>query len=288
VAHCSTICVKFVLFERPGFRPTYGLGTGDRIVPLDDALPGETPQDQLRQLIEDLDALRPRLDALTRSEPSIGFGEVRLLPPVPSPGKIVLTTATYEPSAQMPPLLATLKSAESVVGPGEAVRLPDVDAAWQFVPQAALGIVVRGPAKDVPAAEWQRAVFGYTCAIDVMARGDQQFGRDYWLAKADTLGPLGPCIITVDEIPDPAQLRVRSWQNGTAAQDFRIADASHSIAQQIEFVTTVMTLHSGDVLVCGTSSRGQRPLAEADQVEVEIDGIGRLGVAVAARLGSAV
>jgi 2-keto-4-pentenoate hydratase/2-oxohepta-3-ene-1,7-dioic acid hydratase in catechol pathway len=282
--------MKFVLFERSKSRPTYALASADGIVPLGDALTAETPQEQLQQLIEQWDALGPRLGAIAQDTPPITVSEVHLFPPVPRPGKVVLTTAVYAPGAvnERQQLLATLKSAESVIGPGDIVRLPAVDDDWQFVPQAALGLVIRGPAKDVPAAQWQRAVFGYICAIDVMAHGDQQFGRDYWLAKADTLGPLGPCMVTVDEVPDPSQLRVRSWQNRTPAQDFLLADASHSIAEQVEFVTTVMTLHSGDVLVCGTSAQGQRPLEDGDRVEVEIDGIGRLHVGVAASVGSAV
>jgi len=146
---------------------------------------------------------------------------------------------------------------------------------------------MRGPAKGIEAAEWQKAVFGYTCVVDVMARGDQQFGRDYWLAKSDTLGPLGPCIVTVDEILDPSVLRVSSWQNGSPAQDFSIADASHAVPEQVEFATTVMTLHTGDVLACGSALEGQRPLADGDRVEVEIDGIGRLAVNVAAAVRSA-
>ena len=165
----------------------------------------------------------------------------------------------------------------------ETVKLPDVDpAAWQFVPQAMLGLVIRGPARDISAEQWQRAVFGYTCVIDVMARGDQQFGRDYWLAKSDTLGPLGPCIVTIDDIPDPTPLRLRSWQNGSTAQDFPLADASHSIPEQVALATTVMTLHTGDVLACGTAQAGARPLADGDSVDVEIDRIGRLSVRVAA------
>ncbi len=266
--------MKLVLFERSSSAAAYGVLDGENVFPLETPLSADTPREQLRQLIDSFQSARPRRDA------AIPLAQVRLMPPVPEPGKIVVTTATYGASAPAQQLLATLKSAESVIGPEDTVRLPRVDATWQFVPQGMLGIVVRGPAKDVSAAEWKRAVFGYTCLIDVMAQGDQQFGRDYWLAKADTLGPLGPCIVTPDEIPDPMQLRVRSWQNGVAAQDYAIATASHSVPDQIEFVTTIMTLHSGDVLACGTSPQGQRPLADGDRVEVAIDGIGRLGVAV--------
>jgi 2-keto-4-pentenoate hydratase/2-oxohepta-3-ene-1,7-dioic acid hydratase in catechol pathway len=273
--------MKFVLIEHSG-TTSYALLTAEGVVPLDGG--SDTPQDQLQYLIDSLDTLRPRFSDLAATGSPIPLGQVRLLPPVPQPGKILVATATYGPRTDAPPqLLATLKSAESVIGPDETVRLPDVDAAaWQFVPQAMLGLVMRGPAKDISAEDWQRAVFGMTCVIDVMARGDQQFGRDYWLAKADTLGPFGPCIVTLDEIGDPTSLHVRSWQNGAPAQDFLIADASHSIPEQVELATTVMTLYSGDVLACGTSPAGARPLADGDTVDVEIDQIGRLSVNVAA------
>jgi 2-keto-4-pentenoate hydratase/2-oxohepta-3-ene-1,7-dioic acid hydratase in catechol pathway len=281
--------VKLVLFERStGTTAAYGVLTPAGVVPLEVPTEADSPQAMLHELIDGFDSLRPRLEALTTSGTAIPLDAVRLLPPVPRPGKMLVTTAVYGPDAAAQPqqLLMTLKSAESVVGSGDTVRLPAVDAAWQFVPQAALGLVIRGPAKDIDAGSWQTAVFGYTCAIDVMARGDQQFGRDFWLAKADTLGPLGPCIVTPDELSDPSGLRVRSWQNGEPAQDFSIADASHSLPDQVAFATTIMTLHSGDVLVCGTSPLGQRPVGDAEQVKVEIDGIGRLTVQVAAAVGS--
>jgi 2-keto-4-pentenoate hydratase/2-oxohepta-3-ene-1,7-dioic acid hydratase in catechol pathway len=278
--------MKLVLFEA-GDRQGYGRLTSDGVIPIETH--GADPQEALQQLIDAFDAARPMLDARAGPAAPIPLERVRLLPPVPRPGKILVSTAVYEPGAASQPqqLLMTLKSAESVIGPGETVRLPSVDASWQFVPQAMLGLVIRGPASAVAADAWQRAVFGYTCVIDVMARGDQQFGRDYWLAKADTLGPLGPCIVTLDELPDPAALRVRSTQSGQPAQAFGIADASHSIPEQIALATTVMTLHTGDVLACGTSPAGARPLADGDDIQVEIDGIGRLAVQVAVPIASA-
>jgi 2-keto-4-pentenoate hydratase/2-oxohepta-3-ene-1,7-dioic acid hydratase in catechol pathway len=297
--------VKFVLFDRGGSPPSYGVLTEAGIVSLEGVLEGETPQEMLEQLIDGFDTLRSRLDGLGTAA-SIALSEARLLAPVPWPGKIVTTTAVYAPGAadRRPQLLATLKSAESVTGPGGTVRLPDVDASWQFVPNASLGLVMRGPSKNVAAEAWRSAVFGYTCTIDVMPHpvtrsgadqtvdhppppSGQPFGRDLWFAKADTLGPIGPCIVTIDELPEPRGARVRSWQNGVPAQDFLIGDASYSIPEQVEFVTTVMTLRSGDVVTCGTSPEGQRPLADGDRVEVEIDGVGRLAVDVVALVRSA-
>src|SRR5262249_15077796 len=160
-------------------------------------------------LIDRFAALRPRLDGLVDSGAAVPVESVRLLPPLPRPGKILCSTASYRatPDAPSAPLLMTLKSSESVIGPQGTIELPDVGAEWQFVPEAELGLVMRGPARSVKAADWRSAVFGYTCVVDVMARGDAQFGRDYWLAKADTLGPLGPCIVTADEIANPNALR---------------------------------------------------------------------------------
>ena len=273
--------MKLVLFETPGAPARFGMLDGQGVTPID-TLEGDTPQEKLLQLIE---IWHPDIAGTTTP---ISLTSVRLLPPVPWPGKILVTTARFGTDTPEPqPLLATLKSPESVIGPGDTIHLPDADSSWQFVPQAMLGLVIRGPAKNVLANAWRSAVFGYTCVVDVMARGDQQFGRDFWLAKADTLGPLGPCILTADEVPDPSLLRARSWQNGASAQDFGIADASHSIPEQLQFVTTVMTLHRGDVVACGTSPGGPRPLADGDHVEVEIEPIGRLAVKIAAPVRSA-
>jgi 2-keto-4-pentenoate hydratase/2-oxohepta-3-ene-1,7-dioic acid hydratase in catechol pathway len=277
--------VKIVLFETPNAAAQYGLLTSQGVVPFDDLLDGDTPQERLQHLIDSFDTLRPRLTELAATASPVPLDSVRLLPPIPWPGKILITTANYtnDPSQ---PLLATLKSPESVIGADDTVRLPDVDSSWQFLPQAMLGLVIRGPAKNVSANNWHTAVFGYTCVIDVMARGDQQFGRDLWLAKSDTLGPLGPCIVTTDELADPTSLRVRSRHNGSPAQDFLIAQASQSIPDQLQFTTTVMSLHSGDILACGTSPVGLRPLTDGDNVEVEIEPIGRLSVKVAAPVRS--
>jgi 2-keto-4-pentenoate hydratase/2-oxohepta-3-ene-1,7-dioic acid hydratase in catechol pathway len=277
--------VRFVVYQTPpDAAATLGVLRPRGVIPLGGVVSAGSPQDALQQLIDHFDDLRPRLEALAGEGRAIPTGEVQLRAPVPWPGKILCSTAVYAPgaAAQRQQLLMTLKSAESVIGPGETIRLPDVPEPWSFVPQAALGLVMRGPAKRVAADAWHTAVFGYTCVIDVMARGDPQFGRDYWLAKADTLGPLGPCIVTTDEVADPRVLCIRSWQNGMPAQDFPIADASHAIGEQVELATTVMTLHSGDVLACGTSPEGPRPLADGDRVDVEIDAIGRLSLNVAA------
>jgi 2-keto-4-pentenoate hydratase/2-oxohepta-3-ene-1,7-dioic acid hydratase in catechol pathway len=265
--------MKLVLFTSGGGGPNAGALVDGGVVPL-----GEFPS--LESIVGRYAELRPELERRAAETKPLALGGVQLLPPLPRPGKILCSTASR--SGERPQLLFTLKSAESVIGPGQTVQLPPVGPDWEFVPEAELGLVIRGPAKDVKASDWRSSVFGYTCVIDVMARGDTMFGRDFWLAKADTLGPLGPCIVTVDEIADPQSLRVRSFFNGEPAQDYRLSELDYSIGEQLELATTIMTLHTGDVLTCGTSPEGLRTARSGDSLRVEIDGIGQLDVRVAA------
>jgi 2-keto-4-pentenoate hydratase/2-oxohepta-3-ene-1,7-dioic acid hydratase in catechol pathway len=268
--------MKLVLFTARGATsPSVGALTDRGVVPLGNYT-------SIEAIIDEVDALRSTLERAITERTPVSISEVQLLPPLPRPGKILCSTATYSASraAERPQLLFTLKSAESVIGPGDTVQLPSVGDEWQFVADAEPGVVIRGPVKTVKAADWRNAVFGFTCVIDVMARGDTQFGRDFWLAKSDTLGPLGPCIVTADEVADPGSLRVRSFINGEPAQDFAIADADYSIGEQLELATTIMTLNTGDVLACGTSREGLRPLSSGDAVRVDISAVGELEVQV--------
>jgi 2-keto-4-pentenoate hydratase/2-oxohepta-3-ene-1,7-dioic acid hydratase in catechol pathway len=232
----------------------------------------------LREVIDQFDQLRPRLEQRLGDQPLAG---AKLVAPI-RPGKILCSTNRYAVAAdgETPPLLMTLKSTESVA---EQIVLPETFEPWDFFPEAELGIVIKGPAKQLSANTWRQAVFGYTCVVDVMARGGEtMFGRDYWVSKSDSLCPLGPWITTLDEISDPNALRVQSWQNGSAAQDYSTGAAQYTIPQQLEFITSVMTLHSGDVVACGTDPNGARPVRSGDQVDVEIEPVGRLSVGVAA------
>jgi 2-keto-4-pentenoate hydratase/2-oxohepta-3-ene-1,7-dioic acid hydratase in catechol pathway len=279
--------VKLVLFARDGGAAQVGILTTRGVVPVERL--EDSPQAEMTRVIDHFSRLEPALQRAADGDAAIPLAEVQLLPPLPRPGKILCSTATYASgeSTARPPLLMTLKSAESVIGPGQTVQLPDVGPEWQFVAEAELGLVISGPAKRIGSSDWRTAVFGYTCVLDVMARGDTQFGRDFWLAKADTLGPLGPCIVTLDEVADPRALRVTSSVNGALAQDYSLATADYDVGELVEFATTVMTLYTGDVIACGTSRAGLRPLRGGDAVSVDIDAIGRLDVHVTVAAGVA-
>jgi 2-keto-4-pentenoate hydratase/2-oxohepta-3-ene-1,7-dioic acid hydratase in catechol pathway len=265
--------MRLVTFQTADRSSAPGLLTDQGVISLFDVA------SSVKDVIHRFEELRSTLQRLARD--GTPLRDVRLLAPLPRPGKILCATGG---SGQ--PLLMTLKSAESVIGPGETIQLPDVSDDWHFVPEAELGLVIRAPAKSVTAANWRSAVFGYTCVVDVMARGDTMFGRDFWLAKADTLGPLGPCIVTADEVGDPNALHVQSFLNGAPLQDYSTRDAEFSVPQLVEFATTVMTLHSGDIIACGTPPGELRPLKDGDALEVVIEPIGKLSLRVATPVGT--
>jgi 2-keto-4-pentenoate hydratase/2-oxohepta-3-ene-1,7-dioic acid hydratase in catechol pathway len=260
--------VKLATFVLDG-APQPGLVTRQGIVAIGDLAPS------LREVIDNYDQLRAGLEERLEAQRVAG---AQLVAPI-RPGKILCSTNRYAAEGEAAPLLMTLKSTESVA---EQIRLPETFEPWDFFPEAELGIVIKGPAKQLTADNWQTAVFGYTCVVDVMARGgDTMFGRDYWVSKSDSLCPIGPWISTLDELVDPHALRVQSWQNGFPAQSYSTGDAQYTLGQQLEFVTSVMTLHTADVVACGTDPEGSLALKAGDHVEVEIEALGRLSVGVA-------
>jgi 2-keto-4-pentenoate hydratase/2-oxohepta-3-ene-1,7-dioic acid hydratase in catechol pathway len=179
-----------------------------------------------------------------------------------------------------------MKNPDAVVGPGDTIMLPEFTIPWMFMHEAELALVIKGPAKMVKARNWKDAVFGYTTMIDVSAR--EQGRRTWpaspltsWLGKSfDTFAPIGPCIVTADEIEDPNNLIVRFWNNGQLRHNYNTDDMEHRVPQLIEFATTVMTMNSGDLIACGTNHEGLGALQDGEAVEIEIQNIGKMSLKV--------
>jgi len=96
------------------------------------------------------------------------------------------------------------------------------------------------------------------------------------MKSRDTFAPIGPCLVTKDEIPDPQKLQIRLWNNGTLMQNFNTSDMAHKIPRCIEWLSSVHTLEPGDIVATGTNHRGLNPFMDGDKIELEIDGLGRL------------
>jgi len=202
--------------------------------------------------------------------------DVRLLAPI-LPSKVVAVGKNYAEHAKemggdapTSPVIF-LKPSTAVIGAGDTIRLPaDSDRVDH---EAELAIVIGRPARDVARTDAMTHILGYTAANDVTARDQQRADGQFTRGKGhDSFCPLGPWIETV---LDPSNLRVSATVNGELRQDGRTSDMIHDIATLIEFMSGVMTLLPGDVLLTGTPA-GVGPILAGDSVTVEIEGIGAL------------
>jgi 2-keto-4-pentenoate hydratase/2-oxohepta-3-ene-1,7-dioic acid hydratase in catechol pathway len=154
--------------------------------------------------------------------------------------------------------------------------LPDVPATI-FEGEAEMALVIGKRASKVKASEAMDYVFGYTNFIDGSARGLLPAGNTFYQMKSrDTFAPMGPYLVTADEIRDPGHLQIRLWVNTVLKQNFNTSDMAHKIARCIEWVTSIHTLEPGDVLATGTNHRGLSAFQDGDKIELETDGLGRL------------
>ena len=270
--------MRLVLFEGPGagrgIRP--GVLTAAGVVDVSSAtaaLVPHSPQHLMEQIIDSFEALRPAFEWLAVSTLPVPLDVVRLRPPLPRPGKILACIGNYWEHAQREPrpLNMFLKNPDAVIGPGDTIVLPECTDPYVFHHEAELGIVIKGPAKNVKQADWRQAVFGFTGIIDVSARaeGRRTWRQGSWMGKSfDTFAPIGPCITTVDEIEDPNRLRVRFWNNGDLYHDYVTDDMEHRVPELIEFASMIMTLYTGNVIACGTNHEGLGPLQDGEFCEI--------------------
>ena len=279
--------MKLVLFQAseqdkqlPGLLTERGVVDISGIVERD-----HTPQLTMQRSIDRFDDLRPTLERQAAQGEALPLSSVRLRAPLPRPGKILCCIANYWEHAQREarPLNMFLKNPEAVVGPGDTIMLPEFTEPWIFMHEAELALVIKGPAKKISQANWRNAVFGYTCLIDVSARGEgrRTWKAGSWLGKSfDTFAPIGPCIVTADEVPEPNDLVVRFWNDGQLRHNYNTDDMEHRVPELVEFASTIMTLNSGDLIACGTNHEGLGALQDGETVEIEIERIGRMSLNV--------
>ncbi|MGB9647476.1 MAG: fumarylacetoacetate hydrolase family protein [Stellaceae bacterium] len=279
--------MKLVLFQTPGRDAAVpGLLTDRGVVDISGITEkGHTPQLTMQVLIDGFERLRPSLERRAAEGDALPLSSVRLWAPLPRPGKILCCIANYWEHAQREarPLNMFLKNPEAVVGPGDTIALPEFTEPWIFMHEAELALVIKGPAKKVSQANWRSAVFGYTCLIDVSARGEgrRTWKAGSWLGKSfDTFAPIGPCIATADEIPEPNDLVVRFWNDGQLRHNYNTDDMEHRVPELVGFASAIMTLNTGDLIACGTNHEGLGALQNGEKVEIEIERIGRMSLNV--------
>lgn len=274
--------MKLVSFEHEG-RETFGVAE-DGMVLIPDTLSSgaSTLADALR-----LDGLEAIARAARRSTASVSLDSVRLLPPIPRPGKIICVGLNYKThiaesghaAPEWPMLFA--RFANSLVGHGQNLVRPGASASFDF--EGELAFVIGRPARHVGRAEALSHVAGYTCFNDGSLRDYQihtsQFlpGKTFWRS-----GSCGPWLVTADEIPDPAALTLTTRLNGEVMQHAPTDDLLFDVPALIAYLSTITELEPGDLVATGTTGgvglarQPQVWMKPGDHVEVEIDRIGVL------------
>lgn len=258
-------------------RTASGIIVGEQVLDLG-------PDEPIDLLARGVDALKAAGDATSVSHP---LADVRLLAPVPRPGKFLAIGINYadhvrETGRDAPTFPVFFnKQVTCIVGPYDPIEIPRVSSDVDF--EGELGIVIGRRCRDVPAERASEVIAGYLVVNDVTVR-DWQFRSPTWtLGKSfDTHGPTGPWIATPDEVGDPQDLRIRTLVNGETMQDASTSEMIFSCAQQIATLSTACTLEPGDLISTGTPAgvgfvRDPAVFLRAgDVVRIEIDRVGAI------------
>ena len=215
--------------------------------------------------------------------PVLPEAEVRIAPLVRRPGKIVAAPVNYEDhqeemkqAAHVSALGFFLKSPTSVLAHGDVVQLPYDDR--RFDQEGELAVVIGRGGRDIPEDRVHEHIAGYTCLLDITMRG----GEDRSTRKSfDTFTPVGPHLVTKDEVGDLSDVTLRCAVDGVVRQDADISSLIWGVERFVSYVSSVTTLEAGDIITTGTPA-GVGEIACGNRIEVTIDRIGTLAVAVSA------
>lgn len=288
--------VRLATFVDGSRVPRPGLVVGDELIPLghgaETILRGSVAPESMRSLLASPDVVRSlagpdTVEQLRRQQGALSLSEVRLMAPVPDPGKIIGVGLNYlshadEAARELPeyPMLFA-KFANTVAGPYDDICIPRVTHRIDYEGELAVIIGAGGRYIDRDAA--MDHVAGLTIANDVSARDYQVRTREMLSGKSfDGFAPMGPWLTTIDDVADVGALRLRTWVNDEERQDVTISEMVFSIAHLVSYVSDIMTLEPGDVILTGTPSgigatlSPRRWLRADDEVRVEISGLGEI------------
>jgi 2-keto-4-pentenoate hydratase/2-oxohepta-3-ene-1,7-dioic acid hydratase in catechol pathway len=263
-----------------------GVVAGDRVVDVTDAvsdIPHLDRQDLMKGLIERFETYRGRLEAAAAGGGGVPASGVRLRPPLTRPSTIDCMAVNYMEDGTRPepaPINAFHKAPSCIIGDGDTMVLGDIPATV-FEGEAELGAIISRRAENVPEADAMDYIFGYTCFIDGSARGLPPPGNVFFQVKSRaTFAPIGPWIVTADEIADPHKLQVTLTNSGKVMQNFNTDDMAHRIPRIIEWLSSIHPLGAGDIVATGTNHRGLHPFMDGDVIALEIEKVGTLSIHV--------
>lgn len=268
--------MKLVLFDE------YKLGVlqDGRVLDAMEALEGQVfrrPQDLMEEVITRWDELKPRIEAAVQGKEGVAVTEVILRAPVPKPSKLICAAVNYLEFGQREPAVldAFLKSPNAVIGTGNTCELPPAPATV-FHHEPELAFVVGKTATKVSQSDAMSHIFGYCNFLDMSARGLQgAVGNSFFLGKCwDTFAPMGPALVTADEIADPHELQVKLWNNDNPMHDYPTSDMAHRIPELISEFSKITTLEPGDVIATGTNHQQIGAVQDGDVIRMEIQELG--------------
>ncbi len=259
-----------------------GVVKGDNVVdvmPVVQTLMHTGPGDLINRLIENFDVWRPKLEEYVGKNTGVPLSSVRIRPPLLRPATIDCMAVNYMEDgtrSEPAPINAFNKAPGAIIGNGDTMVLPDVPASL-FEGEAEIALVIGKRATNVKAADAMKYIFGYMCFIDGSARGLPPPSNVFFQMKSrDTFAPIGPFIVTADEIPDPQKLQIKLWVNGALKQNFNTSDMAHNIPRCVEWISSIHTLEPGDIVATGTNHRGLFGFQDGDKVELEVERCGKL------------
>ena len=263
-----------------------GVLKGDTVVDVTSAvqkIPHTGPGDLMNGLIARWADYRGTLERASADGRGVPVAQVKIRPPLPKPVNVDCMAVNYMEDGtreKAAPINAFHKSPGCIVGHGDTLVLPDV-AASIFEGEAELAVIIGKPASNVPAARAMEYVFGYTNFIDGSARDVTKLGNSFYMMKSRaSFAPIGPYLVTADEVPEPQKLQVRLWVNGQLKQNFNTSDMANKIPRCIEWITSIHDLEPGDIIATGTNHRGLSAFMDGDTVDLEVQGMGKLTVKV--------
>lgn len=271
--------MRYVFYD--DFKP--GLLKDDTVIDISDELDVkdyQTPQMVVEKFIKEYDALKSSLEKALKEKKGKPLKDVRLRQPIPKPSLFMCGIGGFgEGEGRKRPINFFVKGWTSIIGPGDTVVLPSAEARI-FEHEAELAVIIGKKTSKVSEEEAMDSVFGYTMMIDVSARG-VPYSKGFWPQKSfDTFGPLGPSIVTKDEIPDPYNLQIKLWVDDMLRQNYNTDDMSHTLDEKISMLSEVCTLNPGDIMACGTNHHGLGPMQDGETVTINIEKIGEMKVKV--------
>lgn len=244
--------------------------------------PAEWPPIGPVKMIARFDQIRPKLERAAQTAPVVPLEQAKLETPVPWPNKLIAIPVNYHAHALEMSSPAISKNAgffmlsnSSLSGASEPIMLPDLPGR-QIHHEAELAIIIGKGGRHIDRADALSHVFGYACLLDITVRGKQEraIRKSY-----DTFTPVGPWIVTADEVGNPSDIDVKLWVNDTLKQNANTRDMIVDVRDTIVMCSSVMTLEPGDIIASGTGE-GVGPIAAGDTITIDISRVARMTIPV--------